>query len=309
MRLFGRWTGGAGGTNGTRGSRDTSRATAAAILALAALLVQTPGSARAANPTQRAAQPATQPAVQVEETTTRGGATQRLLLVLPAAPRAVVIIVPREHRYLTITPDGTVQGEAAAGFLVRSRLLLAARGLAVALPTATAYPRNTAYVDDEVRVHGNPVADMAALATRLRQRLKIPVWLLAEHDSAEFAAGAVVTVGRSRDFDGLVIAGGLLNGKGGLANAEASKIGIPTLLVQHKDDACAGAGFGEAQALFDALEQAPRKDLLGVSGGRDRDSRRAGQPGAGCSPFARHGFNGIETLVVGGIADWLENAP
>lgn len=293
------------GTNGTRGSRDTSRATAAAILALAALLVQTPGSAWAANPTQRAAQPA----IQVEETTTRGGATQRLLLVLPAAPRAVVIIVPREHRYLTITPDGTVQGEAAAGFLVRSRLLLAARGLAVALPTATAYQRNASYLDDEVRVHGSPVADLAALAARLRQRLKVPVWLLAEHDSAEFAAGAVLTVGNSRDFDGLVIAGGLLNGKGGLANAEASKIGIPTLLVQHKDDACAGAGFGEAQALFDALAQAPRKDLLGVSGGRDRDSRRAGQPGAGCSPFARHGFNGIETLVVSGIADWLEKAP
>jgi len=298
MRLSGRWSYASGGRDG---SRRLPRATAAAILALAALLVQTPGAARAASPAP--------PTVQVEEITTRGGAAQRLLLVLPEAPRAIVLLVPRDHRYLTITPDGAVQGEAAAGFLVRSRLLLAARGLAVALPTATAYQRNVAYLDDEVRVHGNPLADLAAVAARLRQRLKVPVWLLAEHDSAEFAAGAVLAAGRGRDFDGLVIAGGLLSGKGGLANAEASKIGIPTLLVQHKDDACAGAGYGDAQTLFDALAQAPRKDLLGVSGGRDRDSRRPGQPGAGCSPFARHGFNGIETLVVGGIADWLEKTP
>jgi hypothetical protein len=215
------------------------------------------------------------------------------------------LIVPREHRHLRIAPDGAVQGEAAAGFLVRSRLLLAARGLAVALPTATAYPRTASFLDDELRVHGNPVADLAAVAARLRQRLKVPVWLLAEHDGAEFAAGAVVTVGGSRDFDGLVIAGGLLTGKGGLGQVAASKIGIPTLLVHHKEDACAGAGYGDAQALFDALEQAPQKDLLGVSGGRDRDGKRT----AACSAFARHGFSGIETLVVDGIADWLALLP
>ena len=295
-----RWKGGVGGIG------RIGRATAAAILALAALLVQTATPARAASPeTPANTSAAPRPSLQVETIATRGGASQSVLLVQPAAPKAVLLVVPRDHRTLHLSADGAVQGEAAASFLVRSRLLFAARGLAVALPTATEYPRNAALLDDELRIHGNPVADLTALAERLRQRLKVPVWLAAEHNSAAFAAGAVVTVGASRDFDGLLLTGSVVGGKEGLGSVDASKIGIPTLLVQHKEDACSGAGYGEAESLFDALAHAPRKDLIGVGGGRDRDGKRTNP----CSPFARHGFSGIESLVVGGIADWLEKRP
>ena len=272
---------------------------AVAILALGALLVQPASPARATTAA---------PQLSVEEITTRGGAVQKVLLLVPEAPRAVALVLPREHRTLHLARDGAVEGEAAAGFLARSRRLLAARGFAVALPTATTYPRTASLLDDELHVHGDPLADLAALAARLRQRLGVPVWLLAEHDSAATGVGAVLAAGDARPFEGLVIVGGQLGGdgkNGGVGTLNLTQISGPTLLVHHKEDDCPGASYSQAQGVFDALEQASPKDLIGVAGGRNRDGARTPP----CNAFARHGFSGIEALVVDGIADWIKLLP
>ena len=59
--------------------------------------------------------------------------------------------------------------------------------------------------------------------------------------------------------------------------------------------------FSDTPMLMAKLSQAPRSQLLTFTGG--------GNQGDPCEAFAYHGFNGLESDVVGQIAAWVLTKP
>lgn len=87
---------------------------------------------------------------------------------------------------------------------------------------------------------------------------------------------------------------------GGLA---LERLDLPTLIVHHRDDACANAPFAAAAAMRARLTASPR---AGFVEGRGGQTLPPGTPLAGaCDPLSRHGYLGIEPQVVEAITGWL----
>ena len=75
------------------------------------------------------------------------------------------------------------------------------------------------------------------------------------------------------------------------------KLSIPVLVAHHELDGCSHCAYSDIPALMQKLDGLPRKQLLSF-----RDGVSRGDP---CQAMAYHGFNGIESEVVGQIAAWI----
>jgi hypothetical protein len=75
------------------------------------------------------------------------------------------------------------------------------------------------------------------------------------------------------------------------------RVSVPVLVVHHQQDACRLCPFSETSGLMEKLSNAPRKELIPVSGGSSR-----GDP---CEAWGHHGYNGVESEVVDRIAAWI----
>ena len=60
---------------------------------------------------------------------------------------------------------------------------------------------------------------------------------------------------------------------------------------------CAYCAYTDIPSLMAKLTHARRSHLITATGGKNQ--------GDACAAFAHHGFNGLETDVVGQIADWI----
>jgi hypothetical protein len=69
------------------------------------------------------------------------------------------------------------------------------------------------------------------------------------------------------------------------------------LVVHHEQDGCRLCAFSEMPALMRGLAGSPRNELIAMSGGNN-----VGDP---CEAMAHHGFNGLESEVVGRISRWM----
>jgi hypothetical protein len=78
-----------------------------------------------------------QTAPKVVDLPSRGGVTQRMLVLSPAAPKAVVVLLAGGHGGLQIALDGSFKW-GTGNFLIRSRQMFVDQGLAVAVIDAPA---------------------------------------------------------------------------------------------------------------------------------------------------------------------------
>ena len=83
------------------------------------------------------------------------------------------------------------------------------------------------------------------------------------------------------------------------STVDVGAIGVPTLFVDNKDDACVATPYAAVPALMAKFTHAPRKELITVSGGSPPQS----EP---CEALSRHGYIGIEDEVVGNIVAWIK---
>ena len=235
--------------------------------------------------------------VQVHDLPTRPGVTQRLLLLSPPEPRAVVLLFPGGHGGLQLDLDGGMRwGEG--NFLVRSRQRFAERGLAVAVLDAPSDRQRAPFLAG-FRQTAEHTADVAAVIAWLRQRYRVPVWGVGTSRGTQSLAHVATVLPPPEGPDGVVLTSTILTDTRGrpVPAMALERIAVPVLVVHHEQNGCGHCAFAEVPALMAKFTQAPRRELLSFTGGRN-----VGDP---CEAFAHHGFNGLEAEVVQRMADWL----
>ncbi len=236
-------------------------------------------------------------AQEIVDIPTRAGVTQRMIVIAPPAPKAAVILLAGGHGGLQITPQGTMKwGEGT--FVVRTRQMFADQGLFVAVVDAPSDQQNEPFLSGR-RQLPNHVADLKAVIAWVRDRAKVPVWLVGTSRGTQSAGYIATQLTGSDGPDGIVLTSTILADKSSRAvpKMELKKIQIPVLVVHHESDGCNLCSFRDIPALMDGLTATRKKELLAF-----RDGQTQGDP---CKALAYHGFNGIEREVVERTAQWI----
>lgn len=238
-----------------------------------------------------------QPIPQVVDLPTRSGVTQRVLVLSPEVPKAVVINFAGGHGGLQITPAGTF-GWGEGNFVVRTRKLWVEQGLAVVVLDAPSDRQSPPYLAGS-RQTPDHAADVAAVVAWARTRYGLPVWMVGTSRGTQSVAYLSIELQGARGPDGVVLTSSIATDpKGRSVNAmPLDKVRVPVLVVHHENDGCSLCAMADVPSILDKLTQAPRKELIRFSGGISR-----GDP---CEAMAYHGFNGIEPEVVARIATWI----
>lgn len=237
------------------------------------------------------------PTTQVVDIPTRPGVTNRVLLVAPDRPRAAALLYAGGHGGLQIASDGSMRwGEG--NFVVRTRLMFAEQGLAVAVVDAPSDRQQAPYLN-RFRQTPEHAQDATAIVAELRKRYAVPVWLIGTSRGTQSVAAIALALAQQPGApDGLVLTASILTDPGGrpLPAMPLQELRLPVLVVHHEQDGCARCRYADLPLLTDKL-QAPRRQVLSFTGGTS-----LGDP---CEARAYHGFNGLEDQVVTAIARWI----
>lgn len=186
--------------------------------------------------------------------------------------------------------------QPGSNFLVRTRSLFVARGVAVAVIDTPSEMRGG--MSDAYRMSERHTADVALVADDLQKQFPgKPLFLVGTSRGTVSAAyaGAVL----SPRLAGIVLTSSLFNTSregAGLAGFDFEKIKAPLLFVHHVDDGCRQTPYHRAKALSD------KYPLISVHGGKDAQS-------GPCEPFAAHGYYGKEEATVDAIVNWMRGRP
>ncbi len=217
--------------------------------------------------------------------------TVPVLLLTPRQPKAIVVLLTGGEGRVGIHDDGSI--EVGGNFLVRSRYLFAERGLLTAVVDV---PSDRYDLDGNFRTRPEHAADLAAVIAVLKQRAKVPVWLIGTSRGTTSAAAVALMLGKN-GVDGLVLTSSITNGWGNVPGMALDQMAVPTLVVHHLSDSCKVCAPTGAKLIVDRLVNAPRRQFLGISDGSS--------VGDACGAWAYHGYNGREADVVSAITDWI----
>jgi hypothetical protein len=233
----------------------------------------------------------------VVDVPTRTGVTQRMLLLEPPGAKAVVVLYAGGHGGLQISREGAMAW-GKGNFLVRTRQLFAEQGLVVAVVDAPSDRQDGTFFS-RFRQTQQSAADARAVIAWLRERTRLPVWLVGTSAGTQSAAFLGTELRGPEGPDGIVLTSSVLSDKGGrpVTAMPLGRIAVPVLVVHHENDECRACPFPETPSLMNGLTSAPRKELIAMRGGQSR-----GDP---CEAFAYHGYNGLERDVVGRIGAWI----
>jgi pimeloyl-ACP methyl ester carboxylesterase len=228
---------------------------------------------------------------------TRPGVTERALVLAPADPKAVVILLAGGHGGLQIAPDGSMKW-GKPNFLVRSRQLFADQGLMVVVLDAPSDRQSPPYLDG-FRQTKDHAADLKSVIAWARDAAKVPVWLIGTSRGTQSAAYVATELSRADGPDGVVLSSTILTDSRGrpVTAMPLGNIQVPVLVVHHEQDGCRLCSFSDVPSLVAKLSSAPRKQVLSFTGGENR-----GDP---CEALAHHGYNGLESDVVQKTAAWI----
>lgn len=228
---------------------------------------------------------------------TRPGVTQRFLLLQPANARAAVILFSGGNGSVQISADGAIGRNG--NFLVRSRDLFAAHGLAVAVIDSPSDRQNPPFLGG-FRQTAEHVADVKTVIAWLRANLNMPVWLAGTSRGTQSAAYVTTQLPAAEGGpDGVVLTSTVLADRRSRAVPAMAleRIGVPVLVVHHRQDSCRVCLFTDLPLLTDKLKRLAKTETLLFDGGDNT--------GDACGPRAYHGYNGIEAEVVAKIAAWI----
>ena len=229
---------------------------------------------------------------------TRGGVTQSYLLSAPEAgkARAVAILFPGGAGKTDLERETARQVLDRGNFLVRSRRLLAAGGIAAAVMDAPSDQPNG--MEDEFRLGAAHAEDIGKVVTDLKSRFPgLPVFLVGTSRGTISAAAAGSRLNKA--VDGVVLTASIFlatRRQPGLSGFNFGSIPSPLLFVHHVDDGCAYTPYTSAKRLAD------RYPLVTVSGGLPPQSKP-------CEAMSEHGFLGREAGTVEAIARWMLKQP
>lgn len=241
---------------------------------------------------------------QIVDLPTRPGVTDRVLVVAPASPAAVVVLMSGGAGNVDIASNGYIRHEG--NFLVRSRGLFAQQGLAVVVPDAPSDRSRPPYLGGDFRASAEHAADLGAIVAWARGKFGKKVWIVGTSRGTHSAATAALRLSDAQAPDGIVLTSTIL-GRSRFGESTAPPLteldltGLkqPVLVVHHEQDPCGVCPPAQLPAL---MKQLPAGAVLKTyTGGQSR--------GGACDPWSHHGFNGIEDAVVADIAAWIRSHP
>jgi len=241
---------------------------------------------------------------QVLDLPTRPGVTVRTLVLEPATPSSVVVLISGGAGQLDIASNGFIRRDG--NFLVRSRGLFADRGHAVLLLDAPSDRSRPPYLGGDFRESAEHAADLGAVVAWARARYGKPVWLVGTSRGTHSAATAALQLQPPALPDGIVLTSTIMGrsrfGESTarpLTEVDLTAAKLHVLVVHHEQDPC---GVCPPAMLPELMKRMPAgTPLRTFTGGQSR--------GGACDPFSHHGFNGIEDSVVEDISTWIRSRP
>jgi pimeloyl-ACP methyl ester carboxylesterase len=233
------------------------------------------------------------------------GAKQAFILIKPAKPTAAVILFAGGHGRLGLKSASSMAW-GKGNFLVRVRDQFAAQGFMVAVADAPSDHQGERGMNAVFRMSAGHAADIGAIVDYLKKQAPVPVWLVGTSMGTFSAAGGAVVL---KSVDGLVLTSSITRSKpnwniaanhpNGVASMRLSAVGVPTLILSHRQDGCDITPAADAPKLTKALTKARKVDVVLVDGGSPPRS----DP---CEAMSQHGFFGIESEVVSRIAQFIK---
>lgn len=230
------------------------------------------------------------------------GVSQKFLLIKPDTPVAAVVLFAGGKGTLKLS-KGLFGGVSITwgkkNFLVRTRDKFAAHDLMVALVDAP-----SDYLDKKGMLGGfrssdDHVEDIDAVIAKLREIADVPVWLVGTSRGTESVA--TIAIASQQKPEGLVLTSSMTasDTKGdSVLDKALSEIRIPTLITHHEEDGCAKTRPEGVALIRDGLINAPVVELKMFSGGAEQSNP--------CKGMSKHGYLGIEDLVVDAIVAFIK---
>jgi hypothetical protein len=236
----------------------------------------------------------------------------------PLAPIAVLMLFTGGDGRLNLAIGQLNTG--SPNFLVRTRYHFAAERYVVAVVDAASdflahnhadttdangFPHGSGLLGHRLpnRLHGDKhLQDLTAVMSDLRARYPaLPLWAVGTSRGTVSAAVAAVAV--IPPPDGVVLTSSLTGPSAfeDLNGVNLETVGVPALIVSHRDDGCSVTKPEDSKALKQRFAASPRVRVLMFQGG----STPVSDP---CDPLSAHGFFGIEQKVIEDIAKWIRRA-
>ncbi len=273
-------------------------------------------------------------ATQVVDVGTGATSVRYLLLTqVLTRPTAAVILFAGGKGLVNITYDGNIGDDLKNNFLVRSRLLFAQKGVAVAVVD----PPGAVGIVEATRLSASYAQTMSNVIAELRKRTGVKkVWLVGTSSGTLSAAsiaaryplltftldptlpslddpnparpnGVVLTSTQTRLYPSPTsppppspfFTAVTCTGK--LDEAALSAINVPVHVVAHHLDGCPCSPAGDAPSILTKLTRSPSKDRLEVTGGTPPDAANDV-----CQANSPHGFLGLDDSVVTEIVNWVK---
>lgn len=236
-------------------------------------------------------------AIKVVDTPTRPNVTVRSVALLPAEPKAAVILLAGGDGGLRIFPSGSI-GRLDNNFLIRSRNLFAVQGIATVAVDAPTDRMQSPYLGGfrSTDEHAN---DLGAVVDWLAAETKRKVWLVGTSRGTQSAASAGIKLQNNPHLAGIVLTSSILVDaiSQAVPAMPLDTLQLPVLVVHHEKDSCRVTHFSDLQRLIDKLPTESATQVIVFAGGVSW-----GDP---CQAMAYHGYNGLESDVVKRIAQWV----
>jgi len=231
----------------------------------------------------------------VVDVPTRSSASERLLILTPEAPKAVVVLFAGGHGGLQLSSEGKF-GWGEGNFLTRTRELFVKAGLLVVIVDAPSDRQHEPYLSG-FRQTKEHVQDISAILAWIKTETTAPIWLVGTSRGTQSVA--YVATANPTNIYGIVLTSSILYDakSDAVPEMKLEKLQMPVLVVHHKEDGCSHCPFDLIPSLMNKLSASAAKELIAIEGGQTK-----GDP---CNAFGHHGFNGVEQEVVTKIADWI----
>ena len=226
----------------------------------------------------------------------------------PQEGRAALVLLPGGPGYMALDANGCAR-KLEGNSLVRSRDLFHAAGFVTALVDAPSDHRGEDGLGG-FRLSAQHADDIGKVIAELRERTKLPVWLVGTSRGAISAANAASRLTGSAAPDGLVLTSAVTSGRVGgykawvaqtVLGAKLENIRMPVLVVAHAADKCIRTPPGLASHIV-ARTNGAREQTVTVTGG---PGIRGGISVEACEGRTPHGFVDQEKQVADGIARFV----
>jgi len=227
----------------------------------------------------------------------REGVTLRVAVIVPDAPKAVVILFAGGSGKLGIKSNGKIK--RGGNFAVRIREMFANAGFVTMVPDVPSDRkkgpglRGFRHVSDYTE-------DLRALMRHARTSYKLPVWVLGTSAGTISVAHAGARLSGPDRPDGLVFTSSITKNsshESHVLDFDLEKYTGPALIVHHQQDGCRTTPASGAGDIKDKLKKASVAEVRLYEGGDPQ--------GDYCKNQHYHGFYGIEEKVVGDMTKWM----